>query len=146
MSGARYVLTGRVAVEMPPDEAFRLFTPRGEQEWAHGWEPRFPVPVIDDAEPGTVFETEAHGERTTWVVVAREHGRRISYARMTPGSRAGTVTVELGDGPAGGSDVLVTYELTGLCPEAEPALREFADRYPHFLASWERAIATLGER
>jgi hypothetical protein len=38
-------LTGRIQVALPPNEAFRLFTPRGEQDWAHGWRPHFPAPA-----------------------------------------------------------------------------------------------------
>jgi hypothetical protein len=52
-------LTGRIRVAQPPAEAFRLFTARGEQDWAPGWYPHFPVPAPDDTEPGTVFETGA---------------------------------------------------------------------------------------
>ncbi|MEU7739880.1 SRPBCC family protein [Nonomuraea sp. NPDC049158] len=141
MSGAQVRLSGQLAVAMPPAEAFRLFTPRGEEEWVAGWLPRFPVPTDDDSEPGTVFETDAHGERTTWVVLGRERGRHVSYARVTPGSRAGTVRVAVGAGHGGGSAVRVTYELTALSPAGERELREFADGYPAFLASWERDIA-----
>ena len=32
-------LTGRILVDVPPGEAFGLFTPRGEQNWAHGGAP-----------------------------------------------------------------------------------------------------------
>jgi hypothetical protein len=38
-------LTGRIQVPLPPEEAFRLFTPRGEQDWVHGWRPHFPAPA-----------------------------------------------------------------------------------------------------
>jgi hypothetical protein len=135
-------LTGRIRVGLPPAEAFRLFTPRGEQDWVHGWDPRFPSPVFDDTEPGTVFATSGHGQHTIWVVTDRQAGRYISYARMTPGDRAGTVTVTLI--PAGQhgetSDVEVTYQLTALADAAQPALREFADDYPAFLQSWQDAI------
>ena len=88
-------LTGRIRVPLPPVEAFRLFTPRGEQDWAHGWDPRFPAPSPDDTQPGTVFETSAHGQHTIWLVTDRQPGKRISYARVTPGDQAGTVTVSL---------------------------------------------------
>ena len=135
-------LTGRIRVGLPPAEAFRLFTPRGEQDWVHGWDPHFPSPASDDTEPGTVFETSGHGQRTVWVVTDRQAGRRISYARMTPGDRAGTVTVTLS--PAGqhgvASDVEVTYQLTALSDAAQPALREFAGDYPAFLQSWQEGI------
>lgn len=136
-------LTGHITVDLPPGEAFRLFTPRGEQDWAHDWQPRFPVPVQDDAEPGTVFETHAHGRHTIWLVTSREPGRRISYARVTPGDQAGTVTVTVSPSGRRGdvSEVDVTYQLTALTPAAAGELREFAGRYPAYLRSWQEAIA-----
>jgi hypothetical protein len=136
-------LTGHIRVARPPAEAFRLFTARGEQDWAPGWHPAFPAETPDDTEPGTVFETSGHGQHTIWVVIDRESSRHISYARMTPGDRAGTVTVTLS--PAGqhgeASDVEVTYQLTALSAAAEPGLREFADGYPAYLQSWQDAIS-----
>lgn len=136
---AQYVLTGTFPVALPAGEAFRLFTPRGEQAWVEGWSPRFPAPADDDTEPGTVFETTAHGEVTTWVVLDREWGRRISYARVTPGARAGTVTVTIDDARTH-STVRVTYQLTALTNAAGPALHQFAAAYPQFLRSWQDAI------
>ncbi|MGI5159775.1 SRPBCC family protein [Microbispora sp. CA-102843] len=147
MSGAQYTLTGRLTVALPPEAAFTLFTPRGEELWVAGWRPRFPVRTSDDSAPGTVFETGAHNEPTIWVVVAREPGRSVSYARVTPGSRAGTVTVEVDADRQGGSTVRVTYELTALTPEGEGPLHEFAESYRDFLRSWEVDIARhLGSR
>ncbi|MFI9557760.1 SRPBCC family protein [Nonomuraea endophytica] len=141
MSAAQYTLTGRLAVALPPEEAFTLFTPRGEEQWVAGWRPRFPVKTSDDSAPGTVFETDAYGERTIWVVVERERARRVSYARVTPGSRAGTVTVEVDADGQSGSTVRVTYGLTALTPEGQGPLREFAEHYPDFLQSWGVEIA-----
>ena len=139
MSGTRRRLTGRFQVALPTGEAFRLFTPRGERDWVHGWDPRFPAPAVDDTEPGTVFETSTHEEHTIWLVTSREAGKRISYARVTPGDRAGRVTVTVS--PAGQhSEVEVTYELTALTSRAEHHLAEFADGYPAYLRSWEVAI------
>jgi hypothetical protein len=133
-------LTGRITVALPPAEAFRLFTPRGELDWAHGWQPRFPAPVLDDNEPGTVFETDAHGQHTTWLVTGREPGRRICYARVTPGEQAGIVTVTI-TGAGDYSEVEVCYQLTALTPAGGDKVREFADRYPAYLQSWQDAIA-----
>jgi hypothetical protein len=75
VTAGRELLAGHITVALPPEQAYRLFTPRGEQDWAHGWHPTFPVPAADDAEPGTVFETRAHGQRTIWLVTGREPGR-----------------------------------------------------------------------
>jgi hypothetical protein len=138
MTGTRR-LTGRIRVALPPGEAFRLFTPRGEQDWVHGWHPRFPAPAPDDTEPGTVFETSAHGQHTVWLVTDRRPGKRISYARVTPGDHAGTVTVAIS--PAGQhSEVEVSYQLTALTSLADRKLSEFADGYAAYLQSWQDAI------
>jgi hypothetical protein len=139
VTSTRQRLTGRIRVDLPPGEAFRLFTPRGEQDWAHGWHPHFPAPVLDDTEPGTVFETHADSQHTIWLVTSCEPGQRISYARVTPGDRAGTVTVTIGP-VGGGSEVEVTYQLTALTPAAADELAEFADGYPAYLRSWQDAI------
>lgn len=101
MTSTRQRLTGRIQIALPPGEAFRLFTPRGEQDWAQGWHPRFPAPAPDDTEPGTVFETHAHGRH---------------------------------------SEVEVIHQLTALTGPAGHKLREFADRYPAYLQSWQDAI------
>ena len=139
MTGTQRRLTGRIQVALPPGEAFRLFTPRGEEEWVHGWQPRFPAQATDDTEPGTVFETSAHGQHTIWVVMDRQPGKRISYARVTPGDQAGTVTVTIS--PAGHhSEVEVTYQLTALTDAARGKLSEFADGYHAYLQSWQDAI------
>jgi hypothetical protein len=129
----RVILTGRVHTGLPPEEAFVLFTPRGEERWAEGWRPHFPVEPVSDSEPGTVFATH---HDTIWVVLDREPDRSISYARITPGDRAGRVMVTL---DATGAEV--TYDLTALTEESAGRLRAFADDFPAFLRSWEEAIA-----
>lgn len=139
-SGAQRRLTGRLTVALPPDQAFRLFTPRGEEDWVQEWKPHFPTPPVDDSAPGTVFETQAHHQTTTWVIVDRTWGQHIRYARVIPHANAGTVSVTL-DETGGHSEVVVTYELTALTDAANHDLHEFAERYPAFLQSWQDAIA-----
>lgn len=134
----RVVCTGVVPVALPPQEAFSLFTAHGEREWADGWDPRFPAEVEDDAVAGTVFETA----QTIWIVIAAEPARFISYARVTPGDRAGTVTVELAPAPDATTLAQVTYELTALSRDGSHALLEFEANYDAFLRHWRDAIDT----
>ncbi|WP_141581632.1 SRPBCC family protein [Actinomadura sp. WMMA1423] len=140
MSGVRHRLTGRITVPLPPAEAFPLFTARGERRWVPGWEPSFPALATDDARPETVFQTRADDRTTTWIVVEGAPGRHIRYARVTPGTSAGTVSVVL-DEADGHSEVTITYELTALSDEGAAHLHAFADEYPAFLTSWQDAIA-----
>jgi hypothetical protein len=137
--GPEWRLTGRLRVGLAPEEAFRLFTPLGEQEWVPGWRPRFPVPVGDDTVPGTVFQTGAEGETVTWIVLEADRPRHIRYARVAPHLSAGTVAVTLGRAE-GGSEVTVTYELTALNEPARPQLGAFAAEFPAYLRSWQDAI------
>ncbi|MBB6039973.1 SRPBCC family protein [Phytomonospora endophytica] len=129
-------------LDMRPEEAFVLFTPLGEREWAEGWDPVFPAEPDDDSAPGTVFESRPHGHSphgATWIVVDREPGRRIRYARVIPGRNAGTVTVSLG-AVGDRTAVTVAYDLTALTPEGRTELDAFAAAYPAFIDEWRRAI------
>jgi hypothetical protein len=138
--GARLVCRGEVRVPVVVDEALRLFTPRGEREWAEGWEPAFPGGDADDSAPGTVFTTEADGGRQAIWVVADRTERSIRYARAIPGCWAGTVEVRCE--PAGAETLAhVTYDLTVLDDAERPRLREFAAGYADYMAEWERELA-----
>ncbi|MGO9900919.1 MAG: SRPBCC family protein [Solirubrobacteraceae bacterium] len=142
----RHRLSDRIHVALPPDKAFQLFTPRGEREWARGWDPTFSAPTPDDSEPGTVFETDVHGNRGTWVVTDRVLGKRIAYAQVIPGDRAGSINVTL-EPTETGSEVEVVYELTPLSKAGAHHLVQFADGYGDYLRSWQDAIAVcLHER
>ena len=136
----RVSLSGSIRVPLPPHEAFTLFTPDGERAWADGWNPRFPAVVDDDTEPGTVFETEHAGRHTTWMVVHRDPGRAIRYARVTAGDRAGLVGVTCEPASDGATIATVCYRLTALSPEADAGLEDFAAHYPRFLAQWQQSI------
>lgn len=144
MEGTQRRLTGRIRVPLPREDTFDLFTPNGERAWVQGWDPWFPVPVRDETEPGTVFVTpaHAHGHATVWVVIDRKRPERISYARVTAGERAGTVTVALAAFDGTATEVEVTYDLTPLTPAADIELQTFADEYETYLQSWQQAIAT----
>lgn len=137
----RIAVSGVVRVPLPPVEAFELFTPSGEKAWAKGWSPRFPVAVENETAVGAVFETADGTGRTTWVVAACDPGQRITYARITAGERAGTVTVDCRDAGADATEAQVTYTLTALRNEAGPELARFAAHYDQFLRHWEQAIA-----
>ncbi|MGW2275159.1 hypothetical protein [Streptomyces yangpuensis] len=135
----RRVMSAALRVPLPPEAAFRLFTARGERDWVPGWEPVFPVGTPDDTAPGTVWLTSSDEEETTWLVASRDFPHSVSYARITPGVRAGTVTVSLAATEAG-SEVTVTYDMTPLTPAAASALDGFAADYPSFIRSWEELI------
>jgi hypothetical protein len=128
-------------VPLPPKDALALFTPTGERVWVQGWDPQFPSPAADDTEPGTVFQTDHAGRRSTWTVIRRDTGTTIAYATSTPGERAGLVSVTCQPWEGDTTLATVSYDLTALVPEANAELDRFAAHYPHFLQQWQQAIA-----
>jgi hypothetical protein len=131
-----FLLRDSFALPLAPADAFVYFTPRGEELWAPGWKPTFPDPVEDDTTPGTVFETAPD---TTWIVLDRVAGERISYARVRPGHNAGTVSVTLAPA-AEGCTVEVTYAVTALGDEGRADWTALADDYAGYLRSWQEEI------
>lgn len=134
-------------VALPLVEAFKLFEPEGERAWAAGWDPRYLHPADGRAVRGMVFTTGHGGETTIWMVLRHEPAAGIiEYARVTPGSRTGTVLVQCAPLDADRTRVTVAYELTALSEAGNKYIRDMNEaRYREFIASWERDIARLAK-
>jgi hypothetical protein len=127
---------------LPADTAFLLFTPKGEERWIPEWRPRYIRPAGGETEAGMVFTTGDGEDFTIWQVVDFDAAaRKARYARTTPTSRTGMVTVEatpLGDHD---TEVLVRYEMTALSPQGEESLRQYeGDAFANMMAQWRGAI------
>jgi hypothetical protein len=137
-------LSGLVRVAAPPADAFRFFTPDGERLWVPGWEPEYLHPADGTLAEGLVFRTFHAGEMTLWLVSRYDRAMgAIQYVRITPGSRMGTVSVQL-SAAAGGdaTEAAIGYRLTSLSPAGDRALEAFATGFTEMLAEWERRIDT----
>ena len=137
--------TGRLRVALPLRQAFTFFSPEGERRWAAGWEPRYlhPAGTPSDA-AGTVFTTDHNDEDTVWLVLRYSLDEGVAeYARLTPGSRVGTVTVTAAE-QGGATEVTVTYRLTSLSPAGNDVLNAITpDAYAAMLREWEALIAKI---
>jgi hypothetical protein len=137
--------SGRFTLPIPPAEAFPYFSAEGERRWVTGWEPvPLHAPGGDLGVPGAVFSTAVGGELTLWLVLAFDsHRFEARYARITPGSRLGTVTVRCApDGD--GTEVTVTYEMTSLSPEGAASLEGMTpEAFTTSLAGWGKEIRAV---
>ena len=133
--------TGSLRVAAAPEHAFQLFTAPGEKFWIDDWDPVV-LSGGDGRAKGTVFVTEVGGDKAYWIVVDYDEDTlHARYARIAPGTRAGTVEVTARSDGAGGTRVDVRYELTALTDEGDRQLAEFdADAYAGMLGDWERMI------
>jgi hypothetical protein len=136
---ARVCLEGTVAVPLAQSEAFELFTPSGERRWVEGWDPSFPALERDETKSGTVFQT-THHHLVTWVVVACDRPRSITYANVSGNNRAGLVRVDC-EPSQGRTTAKVSYDMTALSDDGDAALHEFAAKYQQYMRQWQDAIA-----
>jgi hypothetical protein len=135
-------LSESFSLPLSSDNAWPLFTARGERAWAPGWDPAFPGDG-DDRTESAVFTT-THGQETTmWVVTTVEPGRRIGYARVTPGVSAGTVVVRCRPLGPTETQVTVTYRLTALTAVGAAQLADFAAGFSAGIRGWRDAIIRL---
>jgi len=135
--------TGRMEVACPLSQAFVYFTPDGERLWVPGFDPEYLHPLSGEQGPGAIFTTTHGGERTLWMVTRfSPAGGVAEYARVTPGSRHGTVRVALeATGPAS-SRATVSYDLTALSDAGNSVLASMTEAaYVEMLRDWERRIA-----
>ena len=134
-------LSGRVAVAAAPADAFRFFTPEGERLWITGWDPEYLHPPDGSLAEGLVFRTLHGGEMTLWLVSHYDRvAGAVEYVRVTPGSRMGTVSVQLSAAGEVATEATVTYRLTSLSPAGDRTLAAFEAEFPRMLAEWETRI------
>jgi hypothetical protein len=136
------VLNGEVRVGVPPERAWRLFTPEGERGWSYGWDPQYPGGAGDDTVPGTVFTIDHGPVPLTWVVALCDPPREVRYTRVAPDDHAALVTVAFNPDGEDGTIAAVSYALTPLSPAAEQRAETFAAEFTVMMADWEHAIAT----
>jgi hypothetical protein len=133
------VRSTEITVELPAEQAMKLFTPEGERRWADGWNPQYPEAHRREG-PGTVFTTEHGGHQTTWIMV--DHGpRNVRYARVTQGMTAGTVGVDIVGSRERSTRLRVTYDLTALTRAGESWLEAFDADYDTAIGGWSTEIA-----
>jgi hypothetical protein len=133
--------SGTLTVDAAPGHAFQLFTAPGEKLWIDGWDPDV-LSGGDGRARGAVFVTNVKGEKAFWVVVDYDDvALRARYARIAPGTLAGTVEVVARDDGVGTTEVSVTYELTALTGEGNEQLARFDSRaFDRMLGDWQRLI------
>src|SRR6185295_5401785 len=125
-------------VDLPRPRAFTLVTPEGERACAEGWDPRYLHPADGRATRGMVFTTGHGGEETLWTMVCHEPDAGVvEYARVTPGSRMGTVRVACRPLEGERTKVTVTYDLTALSESGNEQLRAFDEAgYAAYIRTW----------
>jgi hypothetical protein len=135
--------TMRLALHAPADEAFPLFGPVREAEWAPDWSPEFLAPTPPaQVSDGAVFRTAGHGgRRSVWVMTTYDTvARHVAYVIVTPDLAAVELDIRVGADGDHASIADVVYRLTALGPDGEAYLRHWLEHFPDMRPHWEHAL------
>lgn len=133
---------GSFLLDLPPEEAIKLFTAEGERLWVPDWEPEIlgPLPQVE----GLVFLTGKGPQQTIWTVLeSNSAAGRMRYSRVTPNSKAGIVAVHV-TSVGQGSNVDVSYDLTSLNDRDEQSLDAFSPSgFASMMEEWRMLIERM---
>ncbi len=128
-------------LSMGPDEAFPLFSPQGERDWAPGWDPELLFPPDGAWVQGQVFRTRDEDGEIIWVVTRLDHeNREVEYYRTEPGRQVVHVAVKVFL-LKGATTVSVAYAYVGLSEEGNAAIEAMTQpAYDAMIADWPKLI------
>lgn len=136
------------SVALPAAEAFVMFEPVGEKNWAENWQPVFVSASDASLHNGSVFTVERAGHggsdpvTSVWTLTRYEPGRLIEYFNVLPPFRATRITVACEPAGAQATRVTVHYAYRSLSPEGDAMVAAITDvAYRAMIDGWGRAIA-----
>ncbi|MGD0167687.1 MAG: hypothetical protein ABSC51_10455 [Gaiellaceae bacterium] len=147
--------TAKITVNAPLDEAFALFGPIREKDWADGWDPQLIDPVSELVQERMVFTTQTHfGQEEpddVWIISAYSVGD--SFIEYTVFEHERVRWIEVVCEPTGSDETTraeITYTYLGLTDRGNSLSKESLDLiFEHDLRDWEEAInhyLAIGER
>ena len=138
--------TATIIVNAPLQEAFELFGPIREKDWADGWDPQPIDPVSDLVEERMVFTTQSHfGQEEpddVWIVSAYSVGDSFIEYTVFAHERVWWIDV-LCEQTGGGEQTRaeITYTYLGLTDRGNSLNKEALElMYAHGLQDWEEAV------
>lgn len=136
-----------INVDYPMSETMQFFTPKGEESWVPGWDPRYIHPTHGDTREEMLFTTGHGGETTFWTCMRWEpEAGRARYLRLTPGSRAAFVDVHCRPAGAGRTSVRVTYETHALSDAGRAQMSEMTqEAFDEMIDEWAQLIRDMSK-
>lgn len=131
-----------ISIPLPVEEAFLLFTPKGEELWVPGWAPVYISPSDGETEEEMVFMTGSGIDLTLWTCLRwQPEIWRVRYQRTTPGSRIAFVDVRCRPDGASATRVRVGYAYVPLSDAGRAFVDAFsADTHAAAIGCWADKI------
>jgi hypothetical protein len=133
-------------VHLPLADAFTLFEPVGEKNWAEGFDPVFATPESSTLGDDSIFTVEAsHGgvkHQTIWLITRYDRAAAlVEYRAVYPGVRVARITVRCRASAESETTVEVTYRYTGLSADGDEYIAGMTEgKFGEFIETWNSAI------
>lgn len=106
---------GEFTLPASVDDAFPLFSPRGERLWVPGWDPEVLHPPESDWREGQVFRTREERGEAVWVITRLDSVRHwVEYHRVEPGRYVAHIVVRCRELPNRRTHVSTAYSFVGV--------------------------------
>jgi len=147
--------TATIMVNAPLQEAFELFGPIREKDWADGWDPQPIDPAGDLVQERMVFTTQSHSGQEepedVWIVSAYSVGDGFIEYTVFAHDRVWWIEVVCEEAAPGETTrAEITYTYLGLTDRGNSLNHESLElMFAHDLRDWEEAVnhfLATGER
>ena len=133
------VFSHEFELPFPPSEAMVLFTPKGEEIWVPGWNPRYVDPPRGETREGMVFST--HDDAVWWTCLLWDPAGEARYLRLTPGVKFARVHVRCAPCGEGATQVQISYDWHAINEEGAREIAELGQEgFTHEIAKWRELI------
>jgi hypothetical protein len=139
----RIVRSYTQTINSTPDAIFPLLCPVREADWLADWQYTMLFSKSGLAEQGAVFSTPYSGEPDTiWIITKHDaQAREVEFARVTPGSRASTLTIKVRVKDERSSYVDIVYTYTSLPPQGNDFIDGYTEEvFLKMVRFWERSM------
>lgn len=137
--------TSKITINAPLSEAFPLFGPIKEMEWAKGWNPQIIYSTTNLVEEHMIFQTPAHHGHEdsiyTWIISKYEPENTFIEYTVFTSERVWWIAIQCTEASHKSTTAEITYTYTGLTTQGI-ALNELAlpQIYARDLQDWQEAI------
>jgi hypothetical protein len=151
---ARISRSATITVNAGVNDAFALFGPFREKDWADGWDPQAIDPPAEIVEERLVFTTQSHSGQEApddvWIVSGYSPGDAFIEYTVFAHEQVRWIEIVCEGTGSGVTRAEITYTLLGLTSHGNSASREALDLiFAQDLRDWEEAInhfLATGER
>ena len=133
------VFTHEFELPFSPSEAMVLFTPKGQEIWVPGWNPRYIDPPRGETRTGMVFST--HDDTVWWTCILWDPEGEARFLRLSPGVMFARVSMTCTPRGDEASRISISYDWRAIDETGQAQIKTMTqERFSHEIEKWRGLI------